>query len=161
MTATHRYRSRCSWTGSTRARHDAHDRTHPAQAPPAATELVLASDPAFLGDEHLLNPEQLLLAAASSCQLLSFLSVAARARIDVVAYEDGAEAVMPEDDPPVRFTHIVLRPTITVRASTGGSAPSAEKVHRLVRLAHEECYVANSLRTQVTVDATIDVVPGT
>src|SRR3954451_20095268 len=121
MTATHRYRTRCTWTGSTGAGYDAYDRTHRVEAPPALTELVLASDPAFLSDPHLLNHEQLLLAAASSCQLLSFLSVAARARVDVVAYEDEAEAVMPEDDPPVRFTSIVLRPRISVLAGrTGG-----------------------------------------
>jgi organic hydroperoxide reductase OsmC/OhrA len=156
MTAIHRYRARCSWTGSTGAGYDAYDRTHRAEAAPAGTELVLSSDPAFLGDPQLLNPEQLLLAAASSCQLLSFLAVAARARIDVVAYEDDAEAVMPEDDPPVRFTSIVLRPRITVLAG-GSGGPSAEKVLRLVRLAHEECYVANSLRTEVTVDATIEL----
>jgi len=40
--------------------------------------------------------------AAGSCQLLSFLAVAARARLDVVAYEDDAEGVMPEGDHPVR-----------------------------------------------------------
>jgi organic hydroperoxide reductase OsmC/OhrA len=159
VSATHRYRTRCTWTGSTGVGYDAYDRTHRVESPPATTELVLASDPAFLGDPHLLNPEQLLLAAASSCQLLSFLAVAARARIDVVAYDDEAEAVMPEDDPPVRFTSIVLRPEITVRAGPGGAPPSEEKVQRLVRLAHGECYIANSLRTEVTVDATIVVVP--
>src|SRR3954447_5312136 len=143
MTATHRYHTRCTWTGSTGAGYDAYDRTHRAEAPPAATELVLASDPAFLGDPHLLNPEQLLLAAASSCQLLSFLAVAARARIDVVAYDDEAEGTMPEDDPPTRLTSIVLRPTITIAAG-----PSEERVRHLVEVAHRECYIANSVRTE-------------
>ena len=44
------------------------------------------------GDPAVLNPEQLLLMAASSCQMLWFLHLAAKARMDVVAYEDEAEA---------------------------------------------------------------------
>ena len=161
MSATHRYHARCSWSGSTGAGYDAYDRTHRVEAPPAATVLTMASDPTFLGDPALLNPEQLLVAAAVSCQLLAFLAVAARARIDVIGYEDEAEAVMPEDDPPIRITSISLRPTITIRAPASGAAPSTEKVQRLVHLAHEECYIANSLRTDISVTATIVVLPGT
>jgi organic hydroperoxide reductase OsmC/OhrA len=161
MSATHRYHARCSWSGSTGAGYDAYDRTHHVEAPPASAALTMASDPAFLGDAALLNPEQLLVAAAASCQLLSFLAVAARARIDVIGYEDDAEAVMPEDDPPTRITSISLRPRITIRARADGASPSTEKVQRLVHLAHEECYIANSLRTEITVTATIEVMPGT
>ncbi|MEY2437312.1 MAG: hypothetical protein QOF97_2148 [Acidimicrobiaceae bacterium] len=161
MSATHRYHARCSWSGSTGAGYDSYDRTHRVLAPPSEAALVLSSDPAFLGDPALLNPEQLLVAAASSCQLLSFLAVAARARIDVVAYEDEAEALMPEEDPPTRITSITLRPRITIRTAPGAAPPSTEKVERLVRLAHEECYIANSLRTEITVSPAIDVLTGT
>jgi organic hydroperoxide reductase OsmC/OhrA len=160
MSATHRYRARCSWSGSTGVGYEAYDRTHRVEAPPASNALTMSADPAFLGDAALLDPEQLLVAAAASCQLLSFLAVAARARIDVVAYEDEADAVMPEDDPPTRITSISLRPTITIRAPAAGAPPSTEKVQRLVRLAHQECYIANSLRTDITVTATVEVVSG-
>jgi organic hydroperoxide reductase OsmC/OhrA len=149
--ATHEYRVTCSWRGSTGIGYEAYDRTHVASAPPAAAELTLASDPAFRGDPSLLNPEQLLVLAAASCQLLAFLAVASRARVDVVAYHDDAEAVMPEDDPPARITAITLRPRITV----GGMQP-VEKVERLVRIAHQECYIANSLTTEITVEPTIE-----
>lgn len=112
MATTHRYTTRTRWQGSTGAGYDAYDRAHAASAPPAEAEIRLSSDPAFGGDPALLNPEQLLVLAASSCQLLSFLAVAARARIDVVAYEDDAEGEMPEEPRPVRVTRIVLRPRI-------------------------------------------------
>jgi organic hydroperoxide reductase OsmC/OhrA len=161
MSTTHRYRARCSWTGSTGVGYDAYDRAHHVAAPPAAAALQLSSDPAFLGDPTLLNPEQLLVAAAASCQLLSFLAVAARARLDVVAYEDEAEALMPEGDAPTRITTIALRPKITVRVAPGAAPPSVEKVERLVRLAHDECYIANSLRTDVTVTPTIETMTST
>jgi organic hydroperoxide reductase OsmC/OhrA len=95
-----------------------------------------------------LNPEQLLVLAAASCQLLSFLAVAARARIDVRRYVDEGTGTM--DDPPTRLTSIVLRPTIWV-----APGPSDERVAHLVEVAHRECYVANSLRTDLRVEPKI------
>jgi len=153
VSATHRYSTTVSWHGSTGVGYDGYDRTHTASAPPARASLALASDPAFRGDPSLLNPEQLLVLAAASCQLLSFLTVAARARVDVIDYHDEAEGLMPEDDPPVRITRIVLRPRITVR----GEHP-IHKLERLVRIGHDECYIANSLRTEVTVEPTFTFV---
>ena len=88
--------------------------------------------------------------AATSCHLLSFLAVAARARIDVRRYEDEGEGTMPEDDPPVRLTSIVLRPTIWVAAG-----PTEERIAHLVEVAHREGYVANSLRTDIRIEPTI------
>lgn len=85
--------------------------------------------------------------AASSCQLLSFLAAAAWARMGVLGYEDEAQGTMPEDRRPMRLSWIVLGPRIVV--ATG---PSEERVRRLVELAQRECYVANSLRTEVGVE---------
>lgn len=150
MPQVHRYTTTVSWKGSTAEGYENYDRRHTAKAPPAHATLALASDPAFRGDPTLLNPEALLVVSASSCQLLSFLTVAARARVDVVSYDDDAEAVMPEDDKPVRITRIVLRPRIVVR----GEHP-VDKIERLVRIGHDECYVANSLRTEVVVEPEI------
>lgn len=146
----HTYRTVLAWAGSTGVGYEDYDRTHTASSPPAGQGLTLSSDPAFRGNPGLLNPEQLLLQAAASCQLLSFLAVAARARIDVTAYEDDAEAVMPEDDRPTRITRIVLRPRITLAAG-----PSEARVRKLCATAHDECFIANSLRTEVTVEPTV------
>ncbi|MEZ5182031.1 MAG: OsmC family protein [Acidimicrobiales bacterium] len=127
----HRYGTELRWSGSTGAGYDAYDRAHELTAPPARTGLELSSDPAFRGDPSRLNPEQLLVAAASSCQLLSFLAVAARARLDVVGYADDATAEMPEDDPPVRIVRIELRPRIEL-ADTDRPRPSTERLSHLV-----------------------------
>jgi organic hydroperoxide reductase OsmC/OhrA len=151
LSEVHRYRATCTWTGSTAAGYEHYDRAHTITCPPAPNGLTLTADPAFRGDPGHLNPEQLLLAAAVSCQLLSFLAVAARARVDVVAYEDAAEADMPEDDPPLRITAIRLRPRITVAAGT-----NVDKVQRLVALGHQECFIANSLTSAMDVIATIE-----
>ena len=145
----HRYQVRCEWTGTTAVGYEAYERTHTATVAPNAP-FDLSSDPAFRGNPQLMNPEQLLVLAAVSCQLLSFLAVAARARIDVVHYEDDGEGQMPDDDKPVRITAIVLRPKIRVAAG-----PTEARVRHLVEVAHRECYIANSLRTEIRIEPTI------
>ena len=151
MSNVHEYRCRLDWSGSTAAGYDAYDRTHRASCPPAGAELPLSSDPAFGGNPDLLNPEQLLVAAASSCQMLSFLAYAGRARIDVVSYVDEAEGVMPEDDKPVRITEIVLRPHIVVAGDV-----DEERVRRFIERAHEACFIADSLKTNITIEPEIE-----
>lgn len=150
MSTTHRYRTSLRWIGSTGAGYEAYDRAHRLDAEPATTPLDLSSDPAFRGDPARLNPEQLLVAAASSCQLLSFLAVAARARLDVVSYDDRADAVMPEDDEPMRITRIELRPSV-VLADTDRPRPTPERLAHLTEVAHRECFIANSVRSEITV----------
>jgi organic hydroperoxide reductase OsmC/OhrA len=147
--STHLYEARLHWTGSTGLGWEHYDRTHSVTAPPAGQELRVTTGESK-GDPTILNPEQLLLMAASSCQMLWFLHLASKARIDVVAYEDEASAVMPEDDPPVRITEIVLRPRITV----AGDA-SDERVRKLVDTAHEHCFVANSLNSSMSIEPSV------
>jgi organic hydroperoxide reductase OsmC/OhrA len=143
-----RYEARLRWTGSTGAGWENYDRAHEAGAPPAEQSVRLTTGES-LGDPRQLNPEQLVVMAASSCQLLSFLHLAAKARIDVVEYEDEAVGVMPEDEEPLRLTRITLRPRIVVNGDAG-------EVRRLVELAHQHCYVANSLRTEVVLEPMIE-----
>ena len=149
---THRYSLTASWSGSTGNGYDGYDRSHRV-TPTGTAGFAVSADPAFLGDATTVNPEQLVLAAASSCQLLSFLAVAARSRVDIVDYVDEATANMPDGEPPVRITQITLRPRITVR----GAEPT--KVERLVRIAHDQCYVANSLSTSISIEPHIEVIP--
>jgi organic hydroperoxide reductase OsmC/OhrA len=149
MTA-HRYAAELDWAGSTAAGYDHFSRGHAATVAPAAMTLDLTADPAFLGDTTRLNPEQLLVLAAASCQLLSFLVVAARARVDVVAYHDDAGGEMPQADGPMRVTRITLHPRITVRGGV-----SDERIRHLVEVAHRECYIANSVTTEIVIEPEI------
>ena len=145
--APHEYRARVRWDGSTGVGYRSYGRAHSAFLPPATEGLDLSADPHFRGDADLPNPEQLLVLAASSCQLLSFLAVAAQAEVDVVGYADDATGEMPQDVTPMRITRIVLRPVVTV----SGPVPDDE-VHRLLHEAHEQCYIANSLTTEVVLE---------
>ncbi len=147
---THRYTAHSSWRGSTGVGYDDYVRNHTATCPPATVSLELSGDAAFRGDPAKLNPEQLLVLAASSCQLLSFLAVCARARVDVVSYEDEAIGEMPAGRAPW-IERIVLHPRVTYRGEA-----KEERVLHLLELAHNECYIANSLRTEITLEPTLE-----
>jgi organic hydroperoxide reductase OsmC/OhrA len=149
-TRGHVYSARVEWSGSTGAGYRAYPRAHTAWTPPAPEGFDLSADPHFRGDPDLPNPEQLLVLAASSCQLLSFLAVAAQGGVDVLAYADDATGEMPNDLVPQRITRIVLRPVVTVAADTDPAT-----VERMTHEAHEQCYIANSLTTEVVVEVEI------
>ena len=147
MTA-HTYSTTVRWAGSTSLGYRAYSRSHTATA--AGATLTLSADAAFRGDPEHPNPEQLLVAAASSCQLLSFLAIAARRHVDVLGYDDRAEGFMDDSEQPVRIGRIVLRPVITVAPGT-----NRDEVVGLARLAHEDCYIASSLRSSVELEVTV------
>ena len=83
--------------------------------------------------------------------MLSVLHLAAKARIDVVDYQDAATGVMPEDADPQRITEITLRPRITV----AGDA-SEERIRKLVHTAHDHCFIANSLNSAMSIEPTLE-----
>jgi organic hydroperoxide reductase OsmC/OhrA len=149
--ATHHYETRLRWSGSTGLGWEDYDRTHTALAPPAEQEIRLTTGESQ-GDPRILNPEQLVVMAASSCQMLWFLHLAAKARLDVVEYEDDASGLMPEDDAPVRITEITLRPRIVI----AGHADE-ERVRKLAQTAHEHCYIANSLNGAVRLEPRVEI----
>ena len=103
-----------------------------------------SSSGAFFGDEAKHNPEDLLVAALSSCHMLSFLSASARARLRVVAYEDRAEAVLSRQGADFRFTEATLRPRITVAREA--DLPKAREMNELAR---KICFVANAVNFPV------------
>ncbi|MGY1433912.1 OsmC family protein [Streptomyces reniochalinae] len=146
----HSYATHLVWSGSTRSGWASYPRKHEALAPPAAARVDLSADPAFRGDAERLNPEQLLVMAAASCQMLSFLALAARHRIDVVDYEEEAEGTMDDARRPARIGHIRLAPVIRVAGGT-----DHERVRELFAQAHESCFIANSLTSTVTLEPTV------
>ena len=152
---THRYRVRTEWRGSTGDGYQGYDRAHAGSTLPPSSELRLGADPVFRGDPSQLNPEQLFVLAVSSCQLLTFLAVAARARVDVVEYDDDAEGQMPEVERPIRITRIVLRPRIIVRGDV-----TPDRVAHLVELGHQQCFVANSVTTTIAIEPVIEIRAG-
>jgi organic hydroperoxide reductase OsmC/OhrA len=109
----------------------------------AGQRLRASTAPERGGDPAKADPEQLLVAAASSCHMLWFLDFSRRERIRVLSYEDEVEGLMDER----RFVRIVLRPAIEFEGE-----PDPELVSRLHERAHEACYIANSLNCPVEVE---------
>ena len=147
---THTYETRLTWQGSTADGYRVYPRNHVGVTVPETQELALSADPAFRGSRDLLNPEQLLVMAASSCQLLSFLAVAARQGVTVLGYTDDATGWMDMTDKPERVARIVLSPVIEVAAGV-----EEDDVVRMSHEAHEECFIANSLTSTIELDVTV------
>jgi organic hydroperoxide reductase OsmC/OhrA len=101
-----------------------------------------------MGREGSVDPEELLVAALSNCHMLSFPHVARLAGFTIAAYHDHAEGVMEEVAPGKRaVTKVVLHPQI----EWIGEAPEQAKLNQMHHEAHEVCFIANSVKTQVTV----------
>ncbi|MFD4997522.1 OsmC family protein [Streptomyces buecherae] len=147
---THTYRAHLHWDGSTADGVRGYSRDHTAVAPPAAARVDLSADPAFRGDPDRLNPEQLVVMAASSCQMLSFLGAAARAGVTVLGYDDEASSHLDLTAEPARLAAIRLRVTVTVAAGTDPA-----RVREIAERAHRSCYVANTLSVPVEVATTV------
>ncbi len=112
--------------------------------------LTGSADPAFLGDPALYNPEDLLVAALSSCHFLSYLAMCARDRVMVTGYADRADGTMEFDGKSGRFLEVTLRPAVTVGAEADDAA--LDRAIALHEDAHHLCFIANSVNFPVRVE---------
>lgn len=154
----HHYSIEVRWTGNQgqgTASYTAYRRDHVISAGTGKAPIPGSADPAFRGDPARWNPEELFVAAVSACHKLWYLHLCADAGIVVHEYVDRAEGVMIEESSGAgRFTSITLEPRIVV-----ASGADLEKARSLHGIAHEKCFIANSIRTPVTVEAEIVTPP--
>ena len=95
------------------------------------------------------DPEEAFVAAISSCHALTFLYLASQQGFQVDAYTDEAVGVMTKNEKGVSWvSSVALHPKI---AYSGGKLPTPADEERLHHLAHEQCFIANSIKTVVTV----------
>ncbi|MCM2250497.1 MAG: OsmC family protein [Geothrix sp.] len=109
--------------------------------------LAVSSAPEYAGDASRWNPEDLLGSALATCHMLTFLALCAKAKVEVVGYEDHAEAVLDTVDKVTRITQVRLRPVIRVTRGT-----SMAKVVELFEKAHKYCFVANSVTCEAVME---------
>ena len=108
------------------------------------------SVPVPMSDPAAIDPEEALVAAASSCHMLFFLSLAAQRGFVVDAYRDHAVGTMEKNaDGAIAMTKIALRPAITFSLTP----PSAAELAALHHAAHARCYIANSIKADVVIEA--------
>lgn len=119
---------------------------HGHEAPGTASAHVVGAKWAAAG---AVDPEEMLVASISSCHMLSFLHVARLAGFLVASYADDAEGVLePNAEGRLAITRVTLRPVIAY----DGPAPDAAEADYLHHRAHEECFIANSVKTEVVVE---------
>ena len=103
--------------------------------------------PVPMSDASAVDPEEAFIASLSSCHLLWFLSLAAKAGFVVDSYRDEAVGVMEKNENgKLAITRVTLRPAVLF---SGDKEPTKEQVAALHERAHEECFIANSVRTMV------------
>ena len=99
-------------------------------------------------DPAAVDPEEMLVAALSNCHMLTFLHKARLAGFEAVRYLDHPEGIMEEIAPDrLAVTKVWLKPDIVWQ----GTPPTSVELASLHHAAHEECYIANSVRTEVIV----------
>jgi organic hydroperoxide reductase OsmC/OhrA len=111
------------------------------------------SVPLPMSNADSVDPEEALVAAASSCHMLFFLSIAAKRGHTVESYSDHAVGLLEKDKQGrMSMTNITLRPNIVF---AGTAWPGEEEIAAIHHESHEKCYIANSLKTEITVEAPV------
>jgi organic hydroperoxide reductase OsmC/OhrA len=107
--------------------------------------MIASSSPVYKGDATKADPEDMLVAALSSCHMLSFLAIASKKRLTVTSYQDDAVGFLEDEGGKLWMTRVILRPKVTIDADS-------ETLAHIHHLAHEACFIANSVKTEVTVE---------
>jgi peroxiredoxin-like protein len=145
LAQAHSFKAHLNWTGA------AHGPTKDIKTYSREYEITISgrqviagsAAPGFLGDAERTNPEELFLASISSCQMLTYLALAARAGIEVTSYSDDSEATLAMEEGKWRMTTVTLRPRIEM------SAGDRETAHVLIEKAHKHCFITRSVNCEV------------
>jgi organic hydroperoxide reductase OsmC/OhrA len=116
--------------------------TVPASSSPLAVRVPF-SNPANV------DPEEAFVASLSSCHMLTYLYIASRKGFEISNYEDEAVGVMTKNERGIPWVSLV---TLHPRITYGSKTPTSEEEEAMHHAAHEQCFIANSVKTEVTVE---------
>ena len=106
--------------------------------------------PAYLGNPELVDPEEAFVASLSSCQMLTFLAIACKKKFVLDEYVDDAAGVMEKNsEGRLAITRVTLRQRLKF---SGDKQPTSQELDEMNHAAHEQCFIANSVKTEVTVE---------
>jgi len=114
-------------------------------------DIQVATPPEFKGHEGIWSPEDLFVASVNVCVMSTFLAFAERAGLAFASYQSEAEGRLELVEGKFQVTTITLRPHITL--TPGGDAGKAKE---LVEKAEANCLISNSIKTRVSLEATVD-----
>ena len=151
----HNYEARVTWTRGANEKFtdNRYSRAH-EWAFDCGIALKASSSPSVvplpLSAADAVDPEEALVASTSSCHMLYFLFFAAKRGFTVERYEDRAVGVLEKNQGGKIFmSRITLRPHV---AFSGDKVPSADELAALHHSAHDECFIANSLKSEIVVE---------
>ena len=140
------HRVQLSWEkGEAPFTYEAYPRNHTISFKNGQERLTASASPTYKGDAGKADPEDMLVAALSSCHMLSFLAIAAKKKLTVNSYEDDAIGFLENEGGKLWITRVILRPKVAIDTD-------AETLSHIHHLAHEACFIANSVKTNVTVE---------
>jgi organic hydroperoxide reductase OsmC/OhrA len=115
----------------------------------AGVTVPASAAPAFRGDSDRVDPEELLVASLSNCHMLTFLALCAKKRLTLDSYEDRAVGVLTKNEAGKFWvSRVDLHPRAAFAPGVEVDASALEALHRR---AHEECFIANSVKTEIVI----------
>ena len=126
--------------------YDAYPRNHQITFKNDRT-MTFSAAAAFRGDPANGDPEDMLVAALSSCHMLSFLAIAAKKKFTVTSYVDEAVGYLENEGGKLWMTRVILRPRLEFE-----NPPDHATLEQMHHMAHEQCFIANSVKTDVKVE---------
>ena len=113
-------------------------------------EMTASAAPAYLGNPKHVDPEEAYVASLSSCHMLTFLSIACKQKFVMDEYVDEAVGVMEKNtEGKLAITRLTLKPRIKF---SGEKQPTKEELDKMHHAAHENCFIASSVKTEIKVE---------
>jgi organic hydroperoxide reductase OsmC/OhrA len=126
-----------------------YDRTHSWKFE-GGTVINASAVPEYLGKKEFVNPEEAFAASLASCHMLTFLAIASMKKYTIEIYEDKAVAILEKNEKlRMAVTKLYLRPKITF---TGDNIPDNTIIDEMHHRAHTECFIANSVLTEIIIE---------
>lgn len=146
------HRARIVWVKESDSfRYEDYNREHTWTFPKSGIAVKATAAPKFRGKPEAVDPEEALVASISSCHMLTFLALCARQGVVVERYDDDAIGWLERNaQGQLAITRVVLKPNVVFAA---GPCPDADTLAKLHGESHEQCFIANSVHTAITVDA--------
>jgi organic hydroperoxide reductase OsmC/OhrA len=130
--------------------YDSYNRAHEMRFKNGDIVVQASATPLFRGDRDRVDPEEAFVASCSSCHMLTFLAICARKRLTVDSYEDDAVGHLEKGaNGKLWVAHVALKPRVRFATGTNVDADTLAQIHHQ---SHEECFIANSVKTDITVE---------
>ena len=144
MALTHYYQTEVGWMGQQRRGYLRSSADLPV--------IEVASPPEFNGHEHTWTPEHLFVASLNSCYMATFIAMSEMSKLDIVSFTSTAVGKLEKvEGLGFRLNEIVLKPKLVIKFEY-----DAERAQRILEKAEKNCFISNSILTEVKLEPSID-----